>query len=74
MPIGLFKTADQSVQVDYEGFSIPVTRSKYGKAGYKPPFDELPLKPNIWPQKRSRTMPQGPKCPSEEFLNHMNHL
>jgi hypothetical protein len=43
MPIGLFKTADQSVQVDYEGISIPVTRSKYEKAGYKPPFDELPL-------------------------------
>ena len=43
MPIGLFKTADQSVQVDYDGISIPVTRSKYEKAGYKPPFDELPL-------------------------------
>jgi hypothetical protein len=43
MPIGLFRTADQSVQVDYEGISILVTRSKYEKAGYKPPFDELPL-------------------------------
>jgi hypothetical protein len=43
MPIGLFKTADQSVQVDYDGISIPVTRSKYEKAGYNPPFDELPL-------------------------------
>jgi hypothetical protein len=43
MAIGLFKTADQSVQVDYDGISIPVTRSKYEKAGYNPPFDELPL-------------------------------
>jgi hypothetical protein len=42
MPIGLFKKADQSVEVDYDGVSIPVTRSRYEKAGYKPPFDELP--------------------------------
>jgi hypothetical protein len=61
MPIGLFRTADQSVQVDYDGISIPVTRSKYEKAGYKPPFDELPLEADIWPQKRSRTIPRRPK-------------
>ena len=42
MPIGLFKTADQSVQVDYDGASIPIPRSTYEKNGYKPDFDKLP--------------------------------
>ena len=43
MPIGLFKTADQSVQVDYDGISIPIPRSTYENRGYKPDFDKLPL-------------------------------
>ena len=51
MPIGLFRTADQSVQVDYDGISIPVTRPKYEKAGYKPPFDALPLEAEYLPPK-----------------------
>jgi hypothetical protein len=42
MPIGLFKTADQSVQVDYDGVSIPIPKSTYEKNGYKPDFDKLP--------------------------------
>jgi hypothetical protein len=42
MPIGLFTTTDGSVQVDYDGVSIPVPRSRYEKAGYKPPLDKLP--------------------------------
>jgi hypothetical protein len=43
MPTGLFKTSDQSVQVDYDGVSIPIPRSTYEKNGYKPDFDNLPL-------------------------------
>ena len=43
MPTGLFKTSDQSVQVDYDGISIPIPRSTYEKNGYKPDFDNLPL-------------------------------
>jgi hypothetical protein len=43
MPTGLFKTPDQSVQVDYDGISIPIPRSTYEKNGYKPDFDKLPL-------------------------------
>jgi hypothetical protein len=43
MPTGLFKTTDQSVQVDYEGVSIPIPRSTYEKNGYKPDLDKLPL-------------------------------
>lgn len=43
MPTGLFRTTDQSVQVDYDGVSIPIPGSKYEKAGYKPDFDKLPF-------------------------------
>jgi hypothetical protein len=35
MPTGLFKTLDQSVQVDYDGVSIPIPRSTYENNGYK---------------------------------------
>jgi hypothetical protein len=43
MPTGLFITTDQSVQVEYDGVSIPIPRSTYEKNGYKPDFDKLPL-------------------------------
>jgi hypothetical protein len=43
MATGLFRTNDGFAQVDYDGISIPVPRSKYDKNGYKPDFDELPL-------------------------------
>jgi hypothetical protein len=43
MPTGLFRTADQSVQVEYDGVPIPIPRSTYEKNGYKPDFDKLPL-------------------------------
>jgi hypothetical protein len=40
---GMFRTSDGSAQVDYDGVSIPIPRSKYDQNGYKPNFDELPL-------------------------------
>ena len=43
MPTGLFKTLDQSVQVEYDNVSIPIPRSTYEKNGYKPDFDKLPI-------------------------------
>jgi hypothetical protein len=43
MPTGLFITSDQSVQVDYDGVSIPIPRSTYENNGYKPDFGNLPL-------------------------------
>ena len=43
MPTGLFKATDQSVQVEYDGVSIPIPKSTYEKNGYKPEFDKLPL-------------------------------
>jgi hypothetical protein len=43
MPSGLFRTTDQSVQVEYDKVSIPMPQSTYEKNGYKPDFDKLPL-------------------------------
>jgi hypothetical protein len=34
---------DQSVQVEYDGVSIPIPRSTYEKSDYKPDFDKLPF-------------------------------
>jgi hypothetical protein len=48
MAIGMFRTGDGSVQVDYDGNNIPVPRSRYEKNGYKPDFDELPLEADYW--------------------------
>ena len=48
MATGLFRTADGSAQVDYDGTNIPIPRSKYEKNGYKPDFDKLPLEADYW--------------------------
>jgi hypothetical protein len=48
MATGVFRTGDGSVQVDYDGISIPIPRSKYDENGYKPDFNELPLEADYW--------------------------
>ena len=61
MPTGLFKTPDQSAQVEYDGVSIPIPRSTYEKNGYKPISTNCPSKTNIRRPWRSCAMPRGPK-------------
>ena len=48
MVTGLFRTADGSAQVGYDGNNIPIPRSKYEENGYKPDFDKLPLEADYW--------------------------
>ena len=48
MATGMFRTAEGSVQVDYDGTNIPIPRSKYEANGYKPDFDKLPLEADYW--------------------------
>jgi hypothetical protein len=49
MAVGLFRSEDGSVQVDYgTGTTIPVLRSKYEAIGYKPDFDKLPSEAEYW--------------------------
>jgi hypothetical protein len=52
MATGMFRTPDGSVQVDYDGTNIPISRSKYETNGYKPDFDKLPLEAEYWPIKK----------------------
>ncbi len=61
MPIGLFRTED-SAQVDYDGVSIPVIRSKYEKAGYKPSFDDLPIEADYRAAKEKEKQDSAPKA------------
>jgi hypothetical protein len=49
MPVGLFRSEDGCVQVDYgTGTTIPVLRSRYEARGYKPDFDKLPSEVGYW--------------------------
>jgi hypothetical protein len=49
MPVGLFRSEEGWVQVDYgTGCSIPIPRSKYEANGYKPDFDKLPSEAQYW--------------------------
>ena len=59
MPTGLFKTPDQSVQVDYDGISIPIPRSTYEKNGYK--LDKLPLEDEYKAAQEKLRNARGPK-------------
>jgi hypothetical protein len=48
MATGVFRFTDGSVQVEYDGISIPIPRSKYEENGYKPNFNDLPLETDYW--------------------------
>ena len=61
MPTGLFKTPDQSAQVEYDGVSIPIPRSIYEKTATSPISTNCPSKTNIRRPRRSCVMPRGPE-------------
>jgi hypothetical protein len=42
MPVGMFRSEEGGVQVDYGTGNIPIPRSKYEENKYKPDFDQLP--------------------------------
>jgi hypothetical protein len=55
MPVGLFRSEDGSVLVEYgTGGSIPIPRSKYEANGYKPDFDKLPSEAEYWAAERKK--------------------
>ncbi len=41
MPVGMFRSEEAWVQVDYETGNMPIPRSKYEENKYKPDFDKL---------------------------------
>jgi hypothetical protein len=42
MATGMYRNSDGFAPVDYDGNTIPISRSKYEANGYKPDFDKLP--------------------------------
>jgi hypothetical protein len=42
MPVGIFRSDEGWVQVDYGTGNIPIPRSKYEENKYKPDYDKLP--------------------------------
>jgi hypothetical protein len=45
---GMFRTSEGWVQVDHDGSTTPIPRSKYEENGYQPDFDKLPLEADYW--------------------------
>ena len=55
MPVGMFRSEEGSMQVDYgTGGSIPITRSKYEENKYKPDFDKLPSEAEYWAAEKEK--------------------
>ena len=42
MAIGMFRSSEGWVQVNYGTSNFPIPREKYEQKGYKPDFDKLP--------------------------------
>ena len=62
MPTGLYKTTDQSVQVEgAKAFQIPIPRSTYEKNGDKPELDKLPLEDEYRATQERCGQTRGPK-------------
>jgi hypothetical protein len=48
MPVGMFRSEEGWVQVDYGTGNIPIPRSKYEENKYKPDFDKLPVRSGVF--------------------------
>jgi hypothetical protein len=62
MPVGMFRSEEGWVQVDYGTGNIPIPRSKYEENKYKPDFDKLPSEAEyLAAEKIEDGAPKGPK-------------
>ena len=66
MPVGMFRSEEGWVQVDYGTGNIPIPRSKYEEIGYKPDFDKLPSEAEYLAaeKKKEDDAPKGEKPPA----------
>ena len=66
MPVGMFRSEEGWVQVDYGTGNIPIPRSKYEENGYKPDFDKLPSEAEYLAaeKKNEDDAPKGEKRPA----------
>ena len=62
MPVGMFRSEEGWVQVDYGTGNIPIPRSKYEENKYKPDFDKLPSEAEyLAAEKKQEDDAKGPK-------------
>jgi len=61
MPTGLFKTPDQSAQVNYDGVSIPIPRSTYERTATSP-FRQTALEDEYKAAQEKLRMPEALKA------------
>src|SRR5476649_2272712 len=54
MPVGMFRSEEGWVQVDYGTGNIPIPRSKYEENKYKPDFDKLPSEAEYWAAEKKK--------------------
>lgn len=54
MPVGMFRSEEGWVQVDYGTGNIPITRSKYEENKYKLDFDKLPSEAEYWAAEKKK--------------------
>jgi hypothetical protein len=54
MPVGMFRSDEGWVQVDYGTGNIPIPRSKYEENRYKPDFDKLPSESEYWAAEKKK--------------------
>ena len=52
--IGMFRSEEGWVQVDYGTGNIPIPRSKYDENRYKPDFDKLPSEAEYWAAEKKK--------------------
>jgi hypothetical protein len=59
MPVGMFRSEEGWVQVDYGTGNIPIPRSKYEENKYKPDFDKLPTEAEYWAAEKKKDDARG---------------
>jgi hypothetical protein len=65
MAVGMFRSAEGWVQVDYGTGNIPIPRSKYEEYKYKPDYDRLRQRLSTKPRrKRTKMVPREPRARS----------
>ena len=67
MPVGMFRSEEGWVQVDYGTGNIPIPRSKYDQNKYKPDFDKLPSEAEYWAAEKKKE-DDAPRSSLNTFL------
>jgi hypothetical protein len=62
---GMYRCGNERAQVEYDGSSIPISRTKYEENGYKPDFYKLPLEADYWAAQEAQEEEKARNAPSK---------